>query len=132
MTLKDEWNMVEAINVKLLADLRAYEHTETLMQHQINGLESELAAANDSIERSKDYECELRAEVGRLTERNEALEKGLATKVSLHTARIAELEGALEAALTQLDGACRRAGDDTDTIHIETQQARAALSQEKK
>jgi septal ring factor EnvC (AmiA/AmiB activator) len=165
MTLKDEWNMVEAINVKLLADLRAYEHTETLMQHQINGLESELAAANDSIERSKDYECELRAEVERLTGENNFIKRQregfIDTNVELRaeverlrkneysyqphelrlavavetkelSARITELEGVLEAALTQLDGACRRAGDDTDTIHIETQQARAALSQEKK
>jgi chromosome segregation ATPase len=187
-SLKEEWDMVESQlarevllvenltleNEALRAEVEAYAHTETLMQHQINGLESEVerlteqqkedterleAARTDATlgrKAANDFYQEvltLRAEVERLTERNEALEKGLATKVSLHTARItelegqrtvlldkhgeclvriSELEGMLEAALTQLDGACRRAGDDTDTIHIETQQARAALSQEKK
>jgi chromosome segregation ATPase len=42
MTLTKEWDKVEALLDELRTEMEAYAHTETLMQHQINGLESEV------------------------------------------------------------------------------------------
>jgi predicted nucleic acid-binding Zn-ribbon protein len=112
---------VSDLEERLVSSSEGHMRDKAVLRAEIDRLFTQVVAANDSIERSKDYESELRAEVERLTALHRA--------ASLHRDHIAAREQDLTAENTRLREALEKIASGMWVVDKDF--ARPALSQER-